>query len=131
MRILSRVTLPILLVATMASGCAKAAQVAVDADDAAFSRISALKGTKDAYCDAGTIPASACVSLAKAFVPMWDAYIALNRALASGQPILQADGLVAALKSSGGAFGSEVQRLQDGEGKRILLDMLASVLARF
>jgi hypothetical protein len=121
----------LLLVATLAGGCAKAAQVAVDADDAAFARIASLKQTKDAYCDAQTFPAAACVSLAKAFIPVWDTYLAWNMAISTGQPVQQADALIAQLKAAAGGFAAEVQRLQDGEGKRILLDLLASVLARF
>ncbi len=122
---------PILLLALGAGGCAKAAQVAVTADDAAFDRIEALKLAKDAHCDAGTIPASACVSLAKAFLPVWDAYLALNRALQTGTPTGQAGPLIASFKDAGRAFGEEVNRLQEGEGRRILLDLLAAVLARF
>jgi hypothetical protein len=119
------------LVAVLGTGCAKAAQVAVDADDAAFTRIESLKLTKDAHCDAGTFPASACVSMAKAFVPLWDGYLAVNRALASGTPLSKIDPTVTALQEAGRGFAAEVNRLQDGEGKRILLDLLAGVLGRF
>lgn len=121
----------ILALALSVSACGKAAQVAVDADDAMFSRIEAVKLAKDARCDSGEFPASACVAMAKAFVPLWDSYLAVNRALASGTPLEKLDVTVAALKDAGRGFAAEAQRLQDGEGKRILLDLLATVLARF
>ena len=128
----SRYFVPLILALALGVGaCGKAAQVAVDADDAMFSRIEALKLAKDARCDAGEFPASACVALAKAFVPVWDSYLAVNRALASGTPLEKIGPTVDALKTAGRAFADEANRLQDGEGKRILLDILASVLARF
>lgn len=127
----SRYFVPILLVLALAAGCSKAAQVAVDADDAMFSRIESLKLAKDARCDSGEFPATACISMAKAFVPLWDGYLAVSRALASGTPLEKIGPTVDALKVAGRAFADEANRLKDGEGKRILLDILANVLARF
>lgn len=108
----------------------RAAQIAVTADDTAFARLEQIKLTKDTHCDAGNIPASACVSLAKAFVPVWDGYLAFNRALASGTPIEKADATVASVKAAARTFMDEVNRLQEGEWKRILTDLVASLIAR-
>jgi hypothetical protein len=117
------------LVVTLAGCAGKTAEVAVSVDDRAFGTLSQMKTAKDNYCDAGVLPPASCVLLAKAFIPLWDGYIVLNHALASGLPPEKIKPSLDAFAQAGRDFAIVVAGLQDGHWKVVLMDLLAHLLA--
>jgi len=131
MRTISRFVVTLLVTVSLVGCGGRAANIAVTADDTMFNTIEGVKLTKDTHCDAGNIPAEACKTLAALYVPVWDNYLVVNKALAEGTPLDNIQANVNALKSSGAAFRQEVERLKDGAAKTILLQALIQALSRF
>lgn len=126
---MTRLLVSVALVVTL-TGCAgRAAEIAVTVDDTTFQTLERLKLSKDNYCDAGQLPVSACVQLAKAFVPLWDAYLVLNHALASGAPLEKAKPMLDGFQQAGRDFAQVVASLADGPWKVVFIDLLAHLLA--
>ena len=112
-------------------GCAgKAAKVYVAADSAVVDVLLDFKNAKDVRCDAGEIPASSCEAIAKAFVPVWDAYLETNALLTAEAPIVEVDAAVVRYKAVATSLKDVVLEVK-GEAKQLLLDLLESAIRRF
>ncbi len=120
------------LVAALAGvGCAgKVSRVVVQADTASVNQLLEVKNAKDVRCDAGEIPASSCVALAQAYVPVWDAYLATNAAIQAQKPLNEVDKLIANYKTAAIGFKDAVQNIQ-GDARQILLDLIEQAIKKF
>lgn len=118
------------LAAVTASCAGKAAQIYVTADSATVSTLAEFKAAKDVRCDAGVIPASSCQAVAKAFVPVWDAYLATNALVTAKAPLLEVDKAVVAYKDAAVNLRNVVQDIK-GDARQILLDLLEKAIRTF
>lgn len=122
--------IPILVVAALLTGCATVGGKLTTADTKAVTTLLDVKAEKDARCDAGDFPASNCQALASAFIPVWDAYLAVNAAILAEDPVAAVDGLVQNFKKVAQDFKDEVNKLNSAK-KQLLLDILEGILSRY
>jgi hypothetical protein len=126
-----RKILVIVLVSVLAVSCAgKAAKIYVSADSAAVNSLLRFQSEKNVRCDAGQIPASTCEAVAKAFVPVWEAYLEVNALVSSEAPLPQIDVAIANFKAAGLKFKDALQNVQ-GNYRDLLLDLLEQALRKF
>lgn len=120
----------VLVATALVSGCASASKFYVKADTAVVADLSKFKAEKDTRCDADQIPASACQAVSKAFVPVWDAYLAVNKLVTSEAPIEQVDAAVADLRKAAVDLQDALKNVQ-GNARTILEDLLVKALSRY
>lgn len=119
----------ILLTATVAGCAGRVSEVYVTGDSAVAAKLLEFKAQKDARCDAGTIPASSCVAIAKAFVPFMDSYLAVNKLVSAEAPLNQVDEALAAFRAAKVELQDAVNAIQ-GDSRKILQDILAELVKR-
>jgi len=123
--------LALVVVSALTVGCAgKVAKFYVEADTATVASLSKFKAEKDVRCDAEQIPASSCQAVAKAFVPVWDAYLAVNKLVTAEAPINEVDAAVVELRAAITDLKDAVASIQ-GDARKILLDLLEKALLKF
>ena len=112
------------------AGCASASKNYVKVDTAVSQDILAFKAAKDARCDAGEIPASACLAVSKAFVPFLDAYLAVSRAIAAEAPIVEVDAAIAELKQAAVDLKDAISAI-DADKRKLFQDLLEAVVLNY
>lgn len=120
----------VVLALTGAVGCASASKGYVQADTAVADNVIAFKAAKDARCDAGEIPASACLAVSKAFVPFLDAYLAVNRAVSAEAPIAEIDVAIKDLRAAAVDLQAALNEVA-ADKRKLLLDLLEAALRRY
>lgn len=127
---MKKVIAVVVLTVTTVACAGRVAQVYVEADSAAVASLSKFKADKDARCDAGQIPASACQAVAQAFVPVWDAYLAVNSLITAEAPIKEVDAAVVKFRQAAADLRDAVNKIE-GNARQILLDFIEQALRRF
>lgn len=114
----------------MAACAGNVSRVYVTADTTAVTDLLKFKTEKDSRCDAGTIPASTCTAVSKAFVPVWDSYLTVNKLVTSEAPIKEVDAAVSDLQKAGVDLKDALAQVK-GDARKILEDLLAAALQRW
>ena len=119
-----------LVLAVSVSACAgRVSEVYVSGDSAVAAKLLEFKAQKDSRCDAGSIPASSCVAIAKAFVPFMDSYLAVNKLVSAEAPLEQVDAALAEFRAASTELQDVVRSVQ-GDARKILQDILVELLNR-